>query len=228
MTQFLRGGFLGSSRVLVVAVSAGLSMLHTVLFSNEKLLLLRCEVAPPQLILADPSESFLTICKAERHGRKVDFGMLLKNRITIVTVNKCIVPHDQRREQFALFQDIFFKLLKFIIGQRGNLGLELRVDFQVDHMHTSLSLLLRRFFLPEKGRNILLCGFQLEQFLFSFLVLLVKLCLFGCQLRILGFQLFRAGQLGEVVCLEIGCCRPVRCQLCTVLLLKGCGSLGGL
>ena len=36
--------------------------------------------------------------------------------------------------------------------------LELRVDFQVDHSHTPLSLLLRWFFLPEKGRNILLCG----------------------------------------------------------------------
>ena len=35
-------------------------------------------------------------------------------------------------------------------------------------------------------------------------------------------QLFRAWQLGKVVCLEIGCCRPVRCQLCTMLLLKGC------
>ena len=46
--------------------------------------------------------------------------------------------------------------------------------------------------------------------------------LFGCQLRILGFQLFRAWQLGKVVCLEIGCCCPVRCQLCTMLLLKGC------
>jgi len=46
--------------------------------------------------------------------------------------------------------------------------------------------------------------------------------LFGCQLRILGFQLFRAGQLSDIVCLEIGCCRPVRCQLCTMLLLKGC------
>ena len=60
------------------------------------------------------------------------------------------------------------------------------------------------------------------------LVLLVELCLFGCQLRVLGFQLFRTGQLGKVVCLEIGCCRPVRCQLCTVLLLKGCGSFGSL
>ncbi len=41
LTQFLRGGFLGSSRVLVVAVSTGLPMLHTVLLSNEELLLLR-------------------------------------------------------------------------------------------------------------------------------------------------------------------------------------------
>ena len=110
--------------------------------------------------------------------------MLLKNRITIVTVNKCIVPHDQRREQLALFQDIFFKLLEFIIGQWRDLGLELRVDFQIDHTHTPLSLLLRRFFLPEKERNILLCGFQLEQFFLGFFVLLIELCLFGCQLCI--------------------------------------------
>ena len=40
LTQFLRGGFLGSSRVLVVAVSTGLPMLYTVLLSNEELLLL--------------------------------------------------------------------------------------------------------------------------------------------------------------------------------------------
>ena len=144
----------------------------------------------------------------------------MEDCITIVSVNEGVILDNQRREQLALFRDILFKLLKFIIGQRRNLGLELRVDFQIDHTHTPLSLLLRRFFLPEKGRNILLCGFQLEQFFLGFLVLLVELCLFGCQLRILGFQLFRAGQLGEVVCLEIGCCRPVRCQLCTVLLKR--------
>ncbi|WP_242983546.1 hypothetical protein, partial [Faecalibacterium prausnitzii] len=95
--------------------------------------------------------------------------------------------------------------------------------FQIDHTHTPLSLLLRLFFLPEKGRNILFCRLQFEKFFFRFFVLLVELCLFGCQLRILGFQLFRAGQLGDVVCLEIGCCCPVRCQLCTVLFFKGCG-----
>ena len=88
--------------------------------------------------------------------------MLLENGITIVAVNKGITPDNQRRNQLAFFQDIFFKLLKFIIGQRGNLRLELRVDFQIDHTHTPLSLLLRRFFLPEKGRNILFCGLQFE------------------------------------------------------------------
>ena len=76
--------------------------------------------------------------------------MLLNDFITIVTVNKGVVSHDQSRNQLALFEDVFFKLLKFIIGQRRNLGLELRVDFQIDHTHTPLSLLLRLFFLPEK------------------------------------------------------------------------------
>ena len=49
MTQFLLNRFFDSNRILVVAVSTGLPMLHTVLFSNEELLLLRGEVAPPQL-----------------------------------------------------------------------------------------------------------------------------------------------------------------------------------
>ena len=93
------------------------------------LLLLRGQVAPPQLVLADPSRCFFTICKAEQHRGERDFGMLLNGLITIVAVNKGITPDDQRRNQLALFEDIFFKLLKFIIGQRGNLGLELRGSF---------------------------------------------------------------------------------------------------
>ena len=151
--------------------------------------------------------------------------MLLNDFITIVTINKGVTPNDQRRNQLALFEDIFFKLLVLIVRQRRDLILELRVNFQIDHTHTPLSLLLRRFFLPEKGRNILLCGFQFEQFFLGFLVLLVELRLFGCQLRILGFQFLRAGQLCDAVCLEISCCRPVPCQLCTVLFFKGCGAI---
>ena len=193
-----------------------------VLFAHQVVLLLRREAAPSQLVLTNPSEDFFSAFKGKRHGGEINLRVFLEDGITIVSVNKGVVSHNQRRNQLALFEDVFFKLLKFTIGQRRNLGLELRVDFQVDHSHTPLSFLLRRFFLPEKGRNILLCGFQFEQFLFGFLVLLVEIRLFGCQLRILGFQLFRAWQLGKVVCLEIGCCRPVRCQLCTVLLLKNC------
>ena len=113
--------------------------------------------------------------------------MLLENGIAIVTVNKGVTPHDQRREQLAFLEDVFFKLPEFIIRQRRNLGLKLRVNFQIDHTHTPLSLLLRLFFLPEIGRNILFRGLKFEQFGFSFLVLLVELCLFGCHCIVLGF-----------------------------------------
>ena len=90
MTQFLRGGFLGSNRVLVVAVSAGLSMLHTVLLSNAELLLLRREVAPPQLVLTNPSENFFPAFKGERHGGEINLRVLLEDGITVVTINKGI------------------------------------------------------------------------------------------------------------------------------------------
>ena len=83
--------------MLVVAVSTGLSMLYTVLLSNEELLLLRCEVAPPQLIFANPSENFFPAFKRERHGGEINLWVLLEDCITIVSVNKCVVPHDQRR-----------------------------------------------------------------------------------------------------------------------------------
>ena len=68
--------------------------------------------------------------------------------------------------------------------------------------------MLRPFVLTEKQSNILFCIFQLEQLVLGFLVLLVELCLFGCQLRILGFQFLRAGQLGDIICLEIGLLLP--------------------
>ena len=73
--------------------------------------------------------NFFAVLKSERHSGKINLRMLLEDGITIVTVNKCIVPNDQRREQLAFFEDIFFKLLKFIIGQRRDLGLKLRGRF---------------------------------------------------------------------------------------------------
>ncbi len=141
-------------------------MLHTVLLSNEKLLLLRREVASPQLVFADPSKNFFSAFKAGAESwRKRSQDASGEWHNGCVHRQEVITLDNQRRDQLALFQDIFFKLLEFIISQRRNLGLELRVDFQVDHTHTPLSLLLRRLFiLPEKGRNILFCGFQLEQF----------------------------------------------------------------
>ena len=85
--------------------------------------------------------------------------------------------------------------------------------------------MLRPFVLTEKQSNILFCIFQLEQFDLGFLVLLIELGLFGSKSAVFRFQLVRTWQFSDVVCLEIGCCRPVPCQLCTVLFFKGCGAI---
>ena len=104
--------------MLITAKRLG-ALFRGILLAHQKLLLLRREIAPPQLILTDPSEDFFPAFKRERHGGEINLRVFLEDGITIVSVNKGVVPHDQRREQLALFQDIFFKLLKFIIGQRG-------------------------------------------------------------------------------------------------------------
>ena len=70
--------------------------------------------------------------------------MFLNDLITIVAVNEGVIPDNQRRDQLALFEDIFFKLMEFIIGQRRNLGLELRVNFQIDHLSSSFSFFVTR------------------------------------------------------------------------------------
>lgn len=96
----------------------------------------RREIAPPQLILADPCEDFFSAFKWERHGGEVNLRVLLEDGITIVAVNEGVVPDDQRRKQLAFLEDVFFQLLVLIVRQRRNLILELRVDFQIDHTHT--------------------------------------------------------------------------------------------
>ena len=99
---------------MLIAAKCFGALFRGILLPYKELLLLRCEVAPPQLVLADPSENFFPAFKGERHGGKINLRVFLEDGITIVSVNKCVVPHDQRRNQLALFQDILFKLLKFM------------------------------------------------------------------------------------------------------------------
>ena len=128
---------------------------------------------------------FFAVLKSERHGGEVNLRVLLEDCITVVAVNKGVIPDDQRRKQLALFEDVFFKLLVLIVRQRRNLILELRVDFQIDHTHTPLSLaMLRLFFLPEEqDATFCFAVFSLSSSFFGFLVLLVELGLFGGKLR---------------------------------------------
>ena len=44
--------------------------------------------------------------------------MLLNDFITVVAINKGVTPNDQREISLPFQDDIFFKPLEFIIGQR--------------------------------------------------------------------------------------------------------------
>ena len=48
--------------------------------------------------------------------------MLLNDFITIVAVNKDVIPNNQRRKQLAFLEDIFFQLLVLIVRQRRDLA----------------------------------------------------------------------------------------------------------
>ena len=62
-----------------------------------------------------------------------------------------------------------------------------------------------------QGLQILLCGAQVQPGFMRLAVLLVELGFFRNKLFPLGFELFRAWQLGNVVGLEIGGCLLVSC-----------------
>ena len=86
------------------------------------------------MIPANPRNGFFAVLKSERHGGEINLRVLLEDGITVVSVNEGVVPNDQRRDQLAFFEDIFFKLLVLIVRKRRNLILELWVDFQIDHI----------------------------------------------------------------------------------------------
>ena len=88
---------------MLIAAKCFGTLFRGILLSNEELLLLRREIAPPQLVLTNPSENFFSAFKRERHGGKINLRMLLEDGITIVTINKGITPDNQRRNQLALF-----------------------------------------------------------------------------------------------------------------------------
>ena len=75
---------------MLIAAKCFGALFRGILLTHKELLLLRGQIAPPQLIFADPSEDFFPAFKRERHGGKINLRMLLENGITAVTINKGI------------------------------------------------------------------------------------------------------------------------------------------
>lgn len=56
--------------------------------------------------------------------------MLLKNRISVMTVNDQPIPDDDGIDNFAIVDDVLLQLFQFLKGKRRDLALKLRVDLK--------------------------------------------------------------------------------------------------
>ena len=89
---------------MLIAAKCFGALFRGILLTHKELLLLRREIAPPQLILADPCEDFFSAFKRERHGGERDFGIneLLKASIQSQGVIS-LFDSKQADENISLF-----------------------------------------------------------------------------------------------------------------------------
>ena len=87
---------------MLIAAKCFGTLFRGILLTHKELLLLRREVAPPQLVFANPSENFFPAFKGEWHRGERDFGMLLNDFITVVSINKDVVPNNQKEKSACL------------------------------------------------------------------------------------------------------------------------------
>ena len=81
---------------MLIAAKCFGTLFRGILLAHQKLLLLRREIAPPQLVLTNPSEDFFPAFKRERHGGEINLWVLLENGITIVSINKSVDKSSAR------------------------------------------------------------------------------------------------------------------------------------
>ena len=65
---------------------------------NQVFLLLRCKVAPPKLILANPGKGFVAVAELLFMGAELNARMRLRDAVAVVTVYNRIVPDDEGHE----------------------------------------------------------------------------------------------------------------------------------
>ena len=75
---------------MLIAAKCFGTLFRGILLTHKEFLLLRREVAPPQLVLTNPSENFFPAFKRERYGGEINLRVFLEDGITAVTINKGI------------------------------------------------------------------------------------------------------------------------------------------
>ena len=62
-------------------------------------------------------------------------GMLLKNSVSVMTVNDQPIPDDDRIDNFSIVDDVLLQLFQLLKSQRRNLALKFRVNFKRIQIH---------------------------------------------------------------------------------------------
>ena len=119
---------------MVATVEIGL-LFCFILLSDKVVLLFNRKIATSQLIFADPDDGFITVCKLFFVDSVRDVGMLLKNCVTVMTVNNQSIPHDDGVDNLAIADDVLFELIQLLRCQRRNLALKLRVNLKRSQFH---------------------------------------------------------------------------------------------
>ena len=125
----IRGIFL-SRCVLIAAVLRDL-LFRFVSLSDQILSALRCQVAPPKLMIADSDQSLLTAGELHFFDLIFDKRMLLQDVVAVMPVQNGFVPHNDRVCELSVSNHVHFKLLELLKTQRQNLSGKLGVYFEI-------------------------------------------------------------------------------------------------
>ena len=102
--------------------------LSSVLLTHQILELLERQVSPSQLIFADPCDGFVPVRKRLLIGGELEFRVLLKDTVAVVSIHDDAVPDDQRIDNHTISQDVFLQLLLLLFPKGRDYARKLRVN----------------------------------------------------------------------------------------------------
>ena len=99
-----------------------------ILLPDQVFELLRRQISPAQLVLADPGNGCVPVGKLLLIGSELDFGVLLEDVVAVVAVYDDAIPDDEWVYDHTVRQNVFLQLFQLFLSKRWNLAFKFRVN----------------------------------------------------------------------------------------------------